>query len=187
MNGKIIVCALFLFIFFSCKSEKKKTVIENNFDFASKQLVFAVDEIEKAKATESEEDEAKRKIRNQGPLVSPRTMDKNGKLVLVTSEDWTSGFFAGGLWYMYEYFKTPEWENFAREYTAPLEREKLNGNTHDMGFKMYCSYGNGYRLTQDENYKKILMESAYTLISRYKPKAKIIRSWTIMLTNGNVR
>jgi len=53
----------------------------------------------------------------------------------------------------------------------------LNSGTHDMGFKVYCSFGNGYRLTQDENYKKILLESAYTLISRYKPNAKIIRSW----------
>ena len=177
MKGKIIVCLLLLFISFSCKSGKKKNGIEDNFAFASKQLAFAIQEVEKAKTEESEADKQKRKERNQGPLVSPRSLSKEGKLALVTSRDWTSGFFPGELWFMYEYFQTPEWENFARKYTAPLEEEKLNDNTHDMGFKMYCSYGNGYRLTQDENYRKILMESAYTLISRYKPKAKVIRSW----------
>lgn len=46
-----------------------------------------------------------------------------------------------------------------------------------MGFKMYCSYGNGYRLTQDSGYKDILLQSAYTLIRRCNPKVGCIRSW----------
>jgi hypothetical protein len=53
----------------------------------------------------------------------------------------------------------------------------MNGSTHDMGFKMYCSFGNGYRLTQNEHYKEILLQSARTLSTRFKPKAGIIRSW----------
>ena len=167
MNIKIVLGSIFLCTFFSCKSEKEENLIDKNLNFISKQLTFANAEVKKAKAEES----------NQRPLVSPRTLSKDGKLVLVTSGDWTSGFFPGELWYMYDYYKTPEWKNLAGEYTALLEREKTNGKTHDMGFKMYCSFGNGYRLTKDENYKKILLESAYTLASRYKPKAKIIRSW----------
>ena len=169
MNIKIIVSSLLLCISLSCKVESKENPVKNNFDFASKQLVFAIKEIEKAKAEEPKKDKQK--------WVSPRTLDKDGNLVLVPSGDWTSGFFPGKLWYMYEYYKTDEWKKLAEEYTTPLEKEKLDGKTHDMGFKMYCSYGNGYRLTKDENYRNILMQSAYTLISRYKPKAKIIRSW----------
>ena len=65
----------------------------------------------------------------------------------------------------------------ARKQTELLEQEKWNGSTHDMGFKMYCSYGNGYRLTQDSGYKDILLQSAYTLIRRYNPKVGCIRSW----------
>lgn len=42
---------------------------------------------------------------------------------------------------------------------------------------MYCSFGNGYRLTNDANYKNILLESAATLITRYKPIIGCIRSW----------
>ena len=53
----------------------------------------------------------------------------------------------------------------------------MNGSTHDMGFKVYCSFGNGYRLTQDEHYKEVLLQSAHTLATRFKPAAGIIRSW----------
>lgn len=104
----------------------------------------------------------------KGTLVTPRTLDKDGSIKLVASRDWTSGFFPGELWYMYEYTKDKKWADEARRFNDPLEREKTNGRTHDMGFKVYCSFGNGYRLTQDENYKKILLESAYTLTTRYK-------------------
>ncbi|MDL2306311.1 glycoside hydrolase family 88 protein, partial [Bacteroides sp. OttesenSCG-928-D19] len=102
---------------------------------------------------------------------------KDGKLELVVSRDWTSGFFPGELWYMYEYTKDRKWEELARKYTDPLEREKTNAGTHDMGFKMYCSFGNGYRLTKDAKYKDILLESARTLITRYDPTVGCIRSW----------
>ena len=62
-----------------------------------------------------------------------------------------------------------------------LEQEKMNGKTHDMGFKMYCSYGNGYRLTQDERYKEILLQAARTLATRYKPQARIQQSSSVCL------
>ena len=78
---------------------------------------------------------------------------------------------------MYEYTKDDFWKEKARKQTELLEQEKWNGSTHDMGFKMYCSYGNGYRLTQDSGYKDILLQSAYTLIRRYNPKVGCIRSW----------
>ena len=46
-----------------------------------------------------------------------------------------------------------------------------------MGFKVYCSFGNGYRLTGDAAYKDVLLQAAYTLTTRYKEGAGIIRSW----------
>ena len=98
-------------------------------------------------------------------------------LRLVASRDWTSGFFPGELWYMYEYTQDDFWKKQAQAFTANIEDQKTNGGTHDMGFKMYCSFGNGYRLTNDANYKNILLESAATLITRYKPTIGCIRSW----------
>ncbi|GAB6007957.1 glycoside hydrolase family 88 protein [Dysgonomonas reticulitermitis] len=170
MKYPLIICSLVFLSFFSCKNQQSnEDLVKKDFDFAASQLALAMTEVNKALAEDST---AARKM-----LVSPRTIEPDGKLKLVASRDWCSGFFPGSLWYMYEYTKDKKWEDAARKYTGPLEREKTNGGTHDMGFKVYCSFGNGYRLTKDENYKNIMLEAAYTLITRYKPNAKVIRSW----------
>jgi hypothetical protein len=96
---------------------------------------------------------------------------------MVAASDLTSGFFPGELWLMYEYTKNSKWEKKARIFTANLEGQKKTKATHDLGFIMYCSFGNGLRLTNDQSYKSILLEAAQSLISRYKPNAKVIRSW----------
>src|SRR6187402_371023 len=109
-------------------------------------------------------------------LVSPNTLEK-GELKLVASRDWRSGFFPGTLWYISEYTGKPEWKNQAAAFTANIEKEKTNGVTHDMGFKIYSSFGNGYRLTKDPHYKEVIIESARTLSTRFNKKAGVIRSW----------
>lgn len=107
---------------------------------------------------------------------SPRTL-VDGKLKVVSSRDWTSGFFPGELWFLYQYTGKEEWKKEAEAYTARMEREKFNGGTHDMGFKIYCSYGNGYRLTKDEAYKQVIIQAARTLATRFNPRVGCIRSW----------
>ena len=155
----------------ACSQATKETdVVKDSFDFAGQQLKYAFTQIDSAKASMPEE-QLKRKP------VSPRTIEDNGALRLVASRDWTSGFFPGELWYMYEYTQDDFWKKQAQAFTANIEDQKTNGGTHDMGFKMYCSFGNGYRLTNDANYKDILLESAATLITRYKPTIGCIRSW----------
>jgi unsaturated chondroitin disaccharide hydrolase len=109
-------------------------------------------------------------------LVSPRTLDSL-QLKLVSSRDWTSGFFPGQLWFLYEQTKKQEWKKQAVNYTANIEREKTNGGTHDMGFKIWCSFGQGYRLTKDPHYKDVIIESARTLATRFNAKAGVIKSW----------
>ncbi|MEZ0540069.1 glycoside hydrolase family 88 protein [Fibrella arboris] len=110
-------------------------------------------------------------------LVSPRTLTAEGALQAVPARDWTSGFFPGELWYLYEYTGKQEWADQARRFTARLEGEKTNAGTHDMGFKLYSSYGNGYRLTRDPAYRAVIIDAARTLSKRFKPTAGIIRSW----------
>ncbi len=155
---------VFLLVCSSCALDKRD-IISSNFDFADIQLKHAFVEMDSVyKSTDK-------------LLANPRNIDPNGFLRMVASHDWTSGFFPGELWYMYEYTKDDFWKEKARKQTELLEQEKWNGSTHDMGFKMYCSYGNGYRLTQDSGYKDILLQSAYTLIRRYNPKVGCIRSW----------
>lgn len=111
-----------------------------------------------------------------GNLISPRTFEY-GKLELVPSKDWTSGFFPGSLWYLFELTKNEKWKKEAQIYTAKVEQEKFNGKTHDMGFKIYCSFGNGYRLIQDPAYKDVIIQSAKTLITRFNPNVSSLRSW----------
>ena len=110
-------------------------------------------------------------------LVTPRSIEDNGELRLVPSSDWCSGFFPGNLWFVYELTGKNKWKQEAEKYTLKIEPEKTNGTTHDMGFKMLCSFGNAYRLTKGENYKQVLIQSAYTLATRFNPRTGCIVSW----------
>ena len=163
--------------FAGCTPQPATNLIEDNMEFAQQQLRFAFDEIDYAIVNESPESRAKREKNGWGELTNPRNSEPDGTLNLVPSKDWTSGFFPGELWFLYEYTQNNFWKKKAQQHTDILEKEKMNGSTHDMGFKVYCSFGNGYRLTQDEHSKEVLLQSAHTLATRFKPAAGIIRSW----------
>ena len=107
----------------------------------------------------------------------PRTLRKDGTVRWVSASDWTSGFFPGELWYMYDYTNKPYWKDKAQTWTHLLKDQQYNTGTHDVGFMMYCSYGNGYRLTDNADYKKILLQSARSLASRFNKKVGAIKSW----------
>lgn len=106
----------------------------------------------------------------------PRTIEDNA-LKTTPSRSWTSGFFPGSLWYLYEYTDDPFWRKEAERRTEALEQEKDNTGTHDLGFMLYNSFGNGYRLTGNETYKDILITGAYSLASRFNENVGCIRSW----------
>lgn len=106
----------------------------------------------------------------------PRAVER-GKLVTVSSGDWTSGFFPGSLWYLFEATGERKWRDAAAHYTALLEPEQWNRSTHDLGFMLYCSYGNGLRLTGEPAYRAVLLNGAESLSSRFNPQVGAIRSW----------
>jgi len=101
----------------------------------------------------------------------------DGRIAYVGIDGWTGGFWPGALWYMYEYTKKAEWKEAAIKWTETLENNQYNTKHHDIGFMMYNSYGNGYRLTQNEKYKAILIQSAKSLCKRYNEKVGAIKSW----------
>lgn len=142
-------------------------LLSENIRFAEKQFTLAVEEAEKNRFSDTKGD----------LLFSPRTVERNGKLRLVSYHDWTAGFFPGSLWYTYELTGDKKWETKAREFTGLLEPGQYKTYTHDLGFLMYCSYGNGYRLTRDPRYKEVLVQSARSLATRYNPTVGSIRSW----------
>jgi unsaturated chondroitin disaccharide hydrolase len=111
-------------------------------------------------------------------LAFPRSMSvKTGEIKKVPSKDWTSGFYVGNLWQLYTLTDDIRYKTLASQWTPFLEKEKFNGKTHDMGFKIFCSFGKGYEINHSEEYKKIIIESAQTLTTRFNKKIGSIKSW----------
>jgi len=107
----------------------------------------------------------------------PRTIDSEGKLKTENSSWWTSGFFPGSLWYLYEYSDDPVLKEEAVEMSMRVENEKYTTNNHDVGFILYCSFGNGLRITGDQSYNEILLTAAKSLCTRFRPNTGCIQSW----------
>lgn len=107
----------------------------------------------------------------------PRSLDDQGKVETVGPRDWTSGFFPGSLWLIYEHTRDDTWKRAAINYTTRLEEIKTYGGTHDLGFMLGCSYGQGWRLTRDPAYRDVLITGARTLAGRFNEKVGAIRSW----------
>jgi chondroitin AC lyase len=119
-------------------------------------------------------------------LQYPRTINKNGVLVTTDMYDWTPGFFPGLLWNTYEFNQDDKLQAEAIKWTQSLEPLKNFEEHHDLGFMMYCSYGNAYRFTKNKLYKDILVQSARSLSTRYNATTGSIKSWnTFNSWHGN--
>ncbi|MDR1097861.1 MAG: glycoside hydrolase family 88 protein [Tannerella sp.] len=106
----------------------------------------------------------------------PRSFE-NDQLITSNSAWWCSGFMPGTLWYLYEYTNDAKLLEYAKTYTDRIEKEQYNNGTHDLGFMIYCSYGNGLRLTDNKDYIPIMMTGAESLATRYNPLIGCIQSW----------
>ncbi len=96
----------------------------------------------------------------------------------VAKEEWTGGFWPGVLWYDYEFTQNPEIKSEAKKFTASLGfLSKIPAYDHDLGFLIFCSYGNGYRLTGNPAYKQIILDTADSLATLFNPKVGTILSW----------
>jgi rhamnogalacturonyl hydrolase YesR len=142
------------------KIPEKDSIISAVFKIADKQFRLLIDSAE-----------------SHDPLWMPRTLRSDGSIVFVPKEDWTSGFFPGSLWYMYEYTGDGFWKKKAEKFTEALDSIQYIKWNHDVGFMVGDSYGNGYRLTKKPGYKDVIIEAAKSLSTRYRPVAKVIQSW----------
>lgn len=116
--------------------------------------------------------------KNLPPDKFPKTYyPQTGKYEFSNSEWWCSGFYPGTLLYLYERTSDMELYNEALRILQVLEKEKLNTRTHDLGFMMYCSFGNAARIAPKPEYKDILLTSARSLATRFDPKVGLIKSW----------
>jgi len=110
-------------------------------------------------------------VKQMGQL--PRSIDRGFRPI----KDWTSGFYPGNLWLVYEYTKDKSLLEMAKFSTELLDEEKYNTTDHDIGFRIYCSYGRGYELTNSQAYKNVIIQAAESAIQRYNPIVKSIMSW----------
>src|SRR5436190_7723170 len=162
IGDKIFITIAVLFIFFqalsqSSKQEMKK-LVDEDLQLAVKQFKYM------------------QKLLPADKL--PRSYDSVKNELIVSGTDWwCSGFYPGALWYVYDYSKDESLKKEAIRTTALLEKEKNNTGTHDLGFMLYCSYGNGYRLTKDNSYKNVMITGARSLSTRFNPIIGCIKSW----------
>ena len=111
------------------------------------------------------------------PGENPRSVNPDGTVRLAGLTDWTTGFFPGSLWYGYELTGDKKLAQEAKKFTLALDSIRHIKNTHDLGFMLYCSYGNAYRITNDKIYLPALKDGAANLNARFSPKVGVIRSW----------
>lgn len=108
----------------------------------------------------------------------PRSYDKNKDEIITSgSKWWCSGFFSGTNWYLYECAPNEVTKKRAIDYMLRVEKEKYNTYDHDIGFQMFTSYGNAYRLTRDTSFQAVLLTAAQSATKRFNPHIGLIRSW----------
>lgn len=115
------------------------------------------------------------------PSIMPRSIAQGAnqwRLVPINISEWTVGFWPGILWYTYENTPSNTLKAYAIQYTDLLQPlTTLPAYDHDLGFQLFCSYGNAYRLTGRAAYKQILLNAADTLATLFNPKVGTLLSW----------
>lgn len=165
---RVLIAALVLIAATSCQS-KSEPFTKGALEYCTSQILRSIDQLSPA----------------ADYTVAPRNIalgDTTWNQRTISEKEWTSGFWQGVLWYGYEASGNQTILEEAKKYTDALEFiAHTPAFDHDLGFLMYCSYGNGYRLLEDEElkakYKDIIIASADTLATLYNPNVGTILSW----------
>ena len=165
MMKRLLPFVYFICLLFSILSCQNKNKEADTLNFIDENVVFAADQyrllLENMDST---------------VLLNPKSYI-NGKMKFISPRNWTSGFFPGSLWYIYELTGDEFWKNNAIKYTEMLDTIQYYTGNHDVGFMIGCSYGNGLRLTENQDYKDVIIEAAKSLSTRYNPATGVIQSW----------
>ena len=160
MNRKHFLYGIITCIVASSCHPKTKDLITDDINFAQQQIEKQVELIEKS-----------------GTILNPRTTKEDGSISYIPIDDWTSGFFPGTMWYMYELTGDAKWEKLGEKYTERLDSIQYLTWHHDVGFMVNCSYGNGLRLAHKDGYKEVMIQTAKSLITRFRKNAGVLQSW----------
>lgn len=159
-NSRFAFYSLILLLLAGCTgTDSKKQFIGENMNYACEQTRYMLESLGDTNGR------------------YPRSTKKDGSLSTTDIYGWTSGFFPGTLWFLYEFTNDSCWKEKAVEWTLPLEPNRTNTKDHDVGFMMYNSFGKGFALTKNESYRDILVQTANSLMTRYNPNVHSIQSW----------
>lgn len=170
MNMKSVFAAvLSLSVFAACSPDGKTTFdVDAQLNYCDAQIHRTLDE-----------------LRNEDGMIDYTMVPRNIPDSLdawhcrkTTKDEWCNGFWPGILWYDYEYTGNDLIKHEAEKFTEPLKfLSETPAYDHDLGFLVFCSYGNAYRLTKKPEYKKIILDTADSLATLFKPNVGTILSW----------
>jgi unsaturated chondroitin disaccharide hydrolase len=100
-----------------------------------------------------------------------------GKYEFSNSGWWCSGFYPSTLLYLSQATQDSSLNKEALRIMDVLKQEQFNTRTHDLGFMMYCPFGNLYKKDPQPAYRDILLNSAKSLSTRFSEKTGCIKSW----------
>lgn len=161
IKRKIISASIAVGLLFACQPQKGIDV-SKQVQLSAQQMALLVTDAKKANRL-------------------PRTLEANGEMHFTHENkfDWTEGFFPGSCWYLYGLTQDPKWKENAIQFQNLFKEHKDITTNHDLGFVFNCSYGNGYRMTHNEEYKQVMIDAANALITRFNPKVGCIKSWDV--------
>lgn len=146
----------------SQQAPETNSFVEENVAFARQQLGKEIEVIEAS-----------------GECLNPVTLKTDGSVYYCDYTDWRSGFFPGSIWYLYELSGDSTLVPLATKYTNAIEETKNLTWHHDVGFMVNCSFGNGLRLKDIPGYKEVIIKTAESLSTRFRPVPGVIQSWDV--------
>lgn len=169
MNTKNLLAGIGLCLFSACTGTNKVLDADKALDYCNSQVHRTLTELKEDGNGVIDYTMMPRNIMDSLTTWHCRKVDK---------EEWCGGFWPGILWYDYEYTHDPEIKEEAEKYTASLKfLSEIPAYDHDLGFLVFCSYGNGYRLTKNPEYKQVIINTADSLSALFNPRVGTMLSW----------
>ena len=106
------------------------------------------------------------------------------------NNQWTNGFWTGELWLAYEYSGNKKFLETAMAHTKSFRNRaenRVETDTHDLGFLYSPSCVAAYKLTGDAEARKTALMAADMLLERFHEKGQFLQAWGALNEPGNYR